>query len=54
MQAKIKKLICTMGAWAVLTGASAMAQQPQARHWAIVVHGGAGDIDRAELGPERR
>jgi beta-aspartyl-peptidase (threonine type) len=29
-----------------------MAQQPQARHWAIVVHGGAGDIDRAKLGPE--
>ena len=29
-----------------------MAQQPQVRHWAIVVHGGAGDINRAELGPE--
>jgi beta-aspartyl-peptidase (threonine type) len=29
-----------------------MAQQPQARHWAIVVHGGAGDINRAKLGPE--
>ena len=28
------------------------AQQPQADHWAIVVHGGAGDIDRAKLGPE--
>jgi beta-aspartyl-peptidase (threonine type) len=41
-----------MGAWAALTGASVMAQQPQARHWAIVVHGGAGDINRAELGSE--
>ena len=53
MQARIKKIICTFGAWAALTGALAMAQQPRARHWAIVVHGGAGDIDRAELGPER-
>jgi beta-aspartyl-peptidase (threonine type) len=53
VQAKFKKLICIFGAWAALTGALAMAQQPQARHWAIVVHGGAGDIDRTELGPER-
>jgi len=30
--------------------AAAGAQQP--RHWAIVVHGGAGDIERAKLGPE--
>ncbi|MGD0157274.1 MAG: isoaspartyl peptidase/L-asparaginase [Terracidiphilus sp.] len=52
MQANITKLIRTMGAWAALTGASVMAQQPQARHWAIVVHGGAGDINRAELGSE--
>ncbi len=29
-----------------------MAQQPQVRHWAIVVHGGAGDINCEKLGPE--
>lgn len=51
MQAKIAKLICVFSAWAALTGATAMGQQ--ARHWAIVVHGGAGDINRAALGPER-
>jgi beta-aspartyl-peptidase (threonine type) len=33
------------------TTASAMAQQP-AHHWAIVVHGGAGVIERSALGPE--
>src|ERR1700690_2088438 len=53
VQAWIKKIIGTFGAWAALTGAWGMAQQPQVRHWAIVVHGGAGDIDRTELGPER-
>jgi len=53
VQTRIKKIIGTFGAWAALTGAWGMAQQPQARHWAIVVHGGAGDIDRTELGPER-
>ncbi len=31
---------------------AASAQQPQAHHWAIVVHGGAGDIERAKLGPQ--
>ena len=31
---------------------AASAQQPQTHHWAIVVHGGAGDIDRAKLGSE--
>lgn len=35
-----------------MVAATAHAQQPQAHHWAIVVHGGAGDIDRAKLGPE--
>ena len=36
-----------------LTGAAAQSAQhkPQG-HWAIVVHGGAGDIDRAWLGPD--
>ena len=50
-----------MKAWVVLMGAgiamgasiAALAQEPQAaHHWAIVVHGGAGVIERAELGPE--
>ncbi len=53
MQSKSATLFCTIGVCAALTGASAMAQHPQARHWAIVVHGGAGDISRAALGPER-
>jgi beta-aspartyl-peptidase (threonine type) len=34
----------------LMMAAAAGAQQPQAHHWAIVVHGGAGDIDRATLG----
>jgi len=34
-----------------MTAAAAMGQQPDARHWAIVVHGGAGDIERAKLSP---
>jgi L-asparaginase / beta-aspartyl-peptidase len=49
----MKNLICSFGVWAALTGAWGMAQQPQARHWAIVVHGGAGDIERSEFGPDR-
>lgn len=53
MQSKLATFFCMIGAWAALTGASAMAQHPQARHWAIVVHGGAGDISRAALSPER-
>ena len=35
-----------------MMAAAASAQQPQAHHWAIVVHGGAGDIFRAKLGPD--
>ncbi|MGA9060869.1 MAG: isoaspartyl peptidase/L-asparaginase [Terracidiphilus sp.] len=39
---------------AFVTGASAQsAQQNPPGKWAIVVHGGAGDIDRDALGPER-
>ncbi|MGA2568978.1 MAG: isoaspartyl peptidase/L-asparaginase [Terracidiphilus sp.] len=34
-----------------MIAASAMAQQAQVRHWAIAVHGGAGDIERSKLGP---
>src|SRR5215831_13922727 len=40
--------------WMVLIGAVsaiANAQQP-AHHWAIVVHGGAGVIEKSALGPE--
>jgi len=35
-----------------MIAAAASAQQPQSHRWAIVVHGGAGDIERAKLGPE--
>jgi len=51
MQVRTIGFICAFLAPAALSGATAMAQQ--IRHWAIVVHGGAGDISRAELGPER-
>ena len=38
---------------AVVTGAAAQsAQQKPPGHWAIIVHGGAGVIGRAKLGPE--
>ncbi len=33
-------------------GKAAPAQAPVAHHWAIVVHGGAGVIERSQLGPE--
>ena len=33
-------------------GMAAPAQAPAAHHWAIVVHGGAGVIERSQLGPE--
>jgi len=40
-------------AWSAVTGAGAQTTQPKAPgHWAIVIHGGAGDIERAKLGPE--
>jgi len=42
-------LIGAAFAWAAVTGAA----QPKASgHWAIVIHGGAGDIERAKLGPD--
>jgi len=34
----------------LMMAATAGAQQPQTHHWAIVVHGGAGDINRGALG----
>jgi beta-aspartyl-peptidase (threonine type) len=51
VRAKIATLICILGAWAAFMEASVMGQQP--RHWAIVVHGGAGGISREALGSER-
>ena len=30
----------------------AKAQQPAQHHWSLVVHGGAGVIEKAALGPE--
>jgi beta-aspartyl-peptidase (threonine type) len=37
---------------AISLAASAAAQQPQTRHWAIVLHGGAGVIERASMNPQ--
>lgn len=37
---------------AATPGAEVGAQQPAARHWAIVVHGGAGVIERATMNPK--
>lgn len=40
-------------AWTAVTGAAGQSAPSKATgHWAIVVHGGAGDIERAKLGPE--
>ena len=45
--------LCAALAWTTVTVAEAQSVQPKASgHWAIVIHGGAGDIDRAKLGPE--
>jgi L-asparaginase / beta-aspartyl-peptidase len=35
----------------IMAGAAAVAQRPP-HHWAIVIHGGAGVIERSKLGPE--
>ena len=37
---------------ATTLAAAAAAQQASTGHWAIVVHGGAGVIERSALGPE--
>ncbi|MGA2206496.1 MAG: isoaspartyl peptidase/L-asparaginase [Terracidiphilus sp.] len=37
----------------LMMAATANAQKPQVAHWAIVVHGGAGDIHRGTLNAER-
>jgi len=53
MQQIKARLICATIAWAVVAGAVAQSAPHQpSTHWAIVVHGGAGDIDRARLGPD--
>ncbi len=47
------KAILSIAMGAMMTsGMTAVAQQPQTHQWAIVVHGGAGDIERAKLGPD--
>jgi beta-aspartyl-peptidase (threonine type) len=36
----------------MITAVAAGAQQPQTHHWAIVLHGGAGVIERASMNPQ--
>ncbi len=36
----------------LLAGTAAWSQQPAAHHWAIVIHGGAGVIERSQLSPK--
>lgn len=50
MTGKIRSLLsgAIMG---TTLAAAASAQQPTAHHWAIVVHGGAGIIERASMKP---
>ena len=42
--------VCILLALAVVTGAVAQQTKASGGRWAIVIHGGAGDIDRAKLG----
>ncbi|HUN83872.1 MAG TPA: isoaspartyl peptidase/L-asparaginase [Terracidiphilus sp.] len=49
MDAKAGFVIATVAA---VCAQMATAQQQPAHHWAIVVHGGAGVIERSKLGPE--
>ncbi len=50
----VNKAFCMLmgAAMMMAAGMAAPAQAPTARHWAIVVHGGAGVIERSQLGPE--
>ena len=41
-----------LGGMVAVALVSAVAQQPTAHHWSIVVHGGAGVIERSALGPK--
>ena len=43
--------MCALMGMVAGSGAGAFAQQPT-HHWAIVVHGGAGVIEKSQLGPE--
>ena len=47
MNKSFRVLLCTFA-----FAAAASAQQPAAHHWALEVHGGAGVIERKDLGPE--
>jgi L-asparaginase / beta-aspartyl-peptidase len=46
------RMLSTVFLGGIMIASAASAQQPQAHHWAIVVHGGAGDIVRAKLGAD--
>jgi len=50
----IRKLSTALISFALLGAASAIAcaQQQGGRHWALVVHGGAGVIEKSQLGPD--
>lgn len=50
----IRFTICVLVALAALAAWAALGQSPEpvARHWAIVVHGGAGVIERSSMKPE--
>ena len=53
MRTRIGAFIWAAVAWAGVIGATAQTTQSKtSRHWAIVVHGGAGEIDRAKLGAD--
>ena len=50
----IHRPLAALAGVALLGAASAVAcaQQQGGHHWAIVVHGGAGVIEKSQLGPE--
>jgi L-asparaginase / beta-aspartyl-peptidase len=50
VQTKLGTLACLGIALTAVTGAAQTTPAKPAGHWAIVIHGGAGDIERAKLG----
>jgi beta-aspartyl-peptidase (threonine type) len=48
----MKRLFGTCAGVLLATSLAVHAQQPPAHHWAIVIHGGAGVIERATMSPE--
>lgn len=52
MPNQIAALMCAAMVLTAVTGAAQAGVQQPPSHWAIVVHGGAGDIERANLGTE--